>query len=93
METSPFYVIPIFSEHSLFPPSKQSLHNSQLLQKLSCQKPCWDEARLFSLVNEQVGSDVAVVSSSHTVIRGLVNLKEPYMKVKNRFSADYLETR
>ena len=28
---------------------------SQFLQKLSCQKPYWDQARLSSLVNKQVG--------------------------------------
>ena len=35
-----------------FPPSKQRLHKSQLLQKLSCQKPYWDQARLSSLVKK-----------------------------------------
>ena len=28
---------------------------SQFLQKPSCQKPYWDQARLSSLVNKQVG--------------------------------------
>ena len=35
-------------------PSKQMLHKLQFLQKLGCQKPCWDQARLSSLVNKQV---------------------------------------
>ena len=39
---------------SLFPPSKQRVHKSQFLQKLSCQKPYWDQARLSSLVNKPV---------------------------------------
>ena len=29
-----------------FPQSKQRLHKIQFLQKLGCQKPCWDQARL-----------------------------------------------
>ena len=65
-ETSPFYLIPIFSTYSLssrkamkknsnlFPPSKQRLHKSQFLQTLGCQKPYWDQARLSSLVNKPV---------------------------------------
>ena len=32
-------------------PSKQRLHNLRFLQKLGCQKPCWDSS---SLVNKQV---------------------------------------
>ena len=39
---------------SLVPPSQQRLHKLQFLQELSCQKLCWDQARLCSLVNEQV---------------------------------------
>ena len=39
---------------TLFPPSQQRLHKSQFLHKMSCQKPCWDQARLSSLVNKQV---------------------------------------
>ena len=34
--------------------SQQRLHKSQFLQKVGCQKPCWDQAGLFSLVNKQV---------------------------------------
>ena len=34
---------------------QQRLHKSTVLQKLGCQKPCWDQARLSSLVNKQVG--------------------------------------
>ena len=29
-----------------FPQSKQRLHKLRFLQKLGCQKPCWDQARL-----------------------------------------------
>ena len=65
VETSPFFILPSFSTHSLSsrkamkrsttlsPLSKQRLHKSQFLQKLSCQKPHWDQARLSSLVNKQ----------------------------------------
>ena len=34
--------------------SQQRLHKLQFLQKLGCQKPCWVQARLSSLVNKQV---------------------------------------
>ena len=45
-------------------PSKQRLNKLHFLQKLGCQKPCWDQARLSSLVNKQVGgiSDVSNVT-------------------------------
>ena len=33
---------------TLFPPSKQRLHKLCFLQKLGCQKPCGDQARLSS---------------------------------------------
>ena len=36
-------------------PSQKRLHKLSFLQKLGCQKPCWDQARLSSLVNKQVG--------------------------------------
>ena len=39
---------------NLVPPSQQRLHKQQVLQKLSHQKPYWDQARLSSLVNKQV---------------------------------------
>ena len=41
---------------NLFPSSKQRFHKSQFLQKLSCQKPYWDQPRLSSLVNKQVAT-------------------------------------
>ena len=39
-------------------PSQQSLHKLRFLQKLGCQKPCWDQARLSSVVNKQVAYNV-----------------------------------
>ena len=30
----------------IYLPSKQSFHRLRFLQKLGCQKPCWDQARL-----------------------------------------------
>ena len=33
--------------------TQQRLHKLKFLQKLSHQKPCWDHARLSSLVNKQ----------------------------------------
>ena len=38
--------------------SQQRLHKLRFLQKLGCQKSCWDQARLSSLVNKQVGRAV-----------------------------------
>ena len=35
-------------------PHKKRLHKLRFLQKLGCQKPCWDQVRLSSLVNKQV---------------------------------------
>ena len=35
-------------------PSEPRLHKLHFLQKLCCQKPCWDHARLSNLVNKQV---------------------------------------
>ena len=40
-----------------FPPSKQRVHKSHFLQKLSCQKPYWDKARLSSLVDKQAANN------------------------------------
>ena len=57
LETILLYTFPFLQESneaSLFPPSKQRVHKSQFLQKLSCQKPYWDQARLSSLVNKLV---------------------------------------
>ena len=39
---------------TLFLPSQQRLHKLGFLQKLGCQKPFWDQARLSSLINKQV---------------------------------------
>ena len=40
-------------------------------RRLSCQKPCWDQARLSSLVNKQVGWGSAASSCRlHGVTRG-----------------------
>ena len=64
VETSPFFILPIFSTFPClqesnavnhhFSLSKQWLPKSQFLQKLSCQKPYWEQARLSSLVYKQV---------------------------------------
>ena len=37
---------------ALVPSSQQMLHTLRFLQKLGCQKPCWDLARLSSLVKK-----------------------------------------
>ena len=63
VKTSPSFILSSFSTlfsskkamHRKKKQSKQRLHKSQFLQKLSCQKPYWDQARLSSLVNKQVG--------------------------------------
>ena len=36
-------------------PSQQMFHKLGFVQKLGCQKPCWDQARLSSLLNKQSG--------------------------------------
>ena len=45
---------------TLVPQSQQRLHNLQFLQKVGVQKLCWDQARLSSLVNKQVGPPEAL---------------------------------
>ena len=42
-------------KHTLVSQSKQRHHKLHFLQKLGGQKPCWEQARLSSLVNKQVG--------------------------------------
>ena len=60
-------------------PSQQRLHELCFLQKMGCQKPCWDQARLSSLVNKQVeaggagekgGGQVAGDDNSNTWEKG-----------------------
>ena len=47
-----FLVLPLSSRKAVkssttkLPPSKQRLHKLCFLQKLGCQNPCWDQARL-----------------------------------------------
>ena len=67
VDTSTSFILTIFSTHSLssrnamkksptlFPLSQQRLHKLRVLKKLGCQKPCWAQAILSSLVNKQVG--------------------------------------
>ena len=69
-QQSQFFILPSFFTLSLsprksmqrsttlFPPSKQRLHKSLFLQKLSFPKRYWDQARLSSLVNKQVVSSL-----------------------------------
>ena len=45
---------------SKFPYPKKGLINPRFLQKLDCHKPCWDQARLSSLVNKQVDTKPGV---------------------------------
>ena len=52
-------------------PSQQRLHKLCFLQKLGSQKPCWDQARLSSLVDKQVGPTLTVPLS----YTGLINLQ------------------
>ena len=48
-----FLIVPLSSRKAVkrstiqFPPKKQRLHKLCFLQKLGCQKPCWDQARLL----------------------------------------------
>ena len=55
MDLSPlllFSIQPKQRTPTLVLPSIQRLHELRFLQKLGCQKPCWDHARLSSLVNQ-----------------------------------------
>ena len=52
--TSPFIQKTKQRSPTLVPQSQQRFHKLQFLQNLSCQKFCWDQARLSSLVNKQV---------------------------------------
>ena len=50
---SSFPILPFSSMNAVktstiqFPPKKQRLHKLRFLQKLGCQKPCWDQATLL----------------------------------------------
>ena len=52
----PFHFLQAAMQRSptLVSPSQQRLLKSQFLRKRRCQKPCWDQPRLSSLVNKQV---------------------------------------
>ena len=58
--SSSFSILPLSPRKAVkeatayFPQKKLRLHKSRFLQKLGCQKPGWDQARLSSLVNKQV---------------------------------------
>ena len=52
------YIFPFPQEKNAEKPhprslSQQRVHKSQFLQKLSCQKLCWDQTWLSSLINKQ----------------------------------------
>ena len=49
-----FFIQAMLRFSTLVLPSKQRLHNLRILPKVGFQKPCWDQARLSSLVNKQV---------------------------------------
>ena len=56
------------------------LHKSNFLQKLSCQKPYWDHARLSSLVNKQA------VNNQHLSLqyqRDLMLIKVYFSQLRN----------
>ena len=56
MDLSPLFFFSIAAmqrNFTLVVQSKQSLLKLRFLQKLGCQKPCWDQ-NLSSLVNKQV---------------------------------------
>ena len=52
-------------------PSQQRLNKLCFLQKLACQKPCWDQARLSSLVNKQVGPHVHLAPCTWQAVQRL----------------------
>ena len=65
LEMMAFYKLSLSSrqarQHSptLVPHHNKGFINLQFLQELSCQKPCWDQARLSSLVNKQGGCSLS----------------------------------
>ena len=62
VSTFPFFYMQAMQRNlTLVLPSQQRLHKLHFLQKLGSQKPSWDQARLFSLVNKQVEVNGAVV--------------------------------
>ena len=56
ISTFPFLHASNSEKLHLLLPSQQRLHKLRFLQKLGCQKPCWDQATLSSIVNKQVAS-------------------------------------
>ena len=51
----PFSLQTMQRNPTLVLPSQHRLHKLRFVQKLDCQKPCLDLARISSLVNKQVG--------------------------------------
>ena len=72
---------------TLFPLQYQRHHKFQFLQKLSCQKPYWDQGRLSSLVNKQVA--VLAVLCSRTLPLGGIQARyfPPPQKLKEIHSS------
>ena len=67
MDYSPFFSFSMQAmqkKSTLVPPSQQRLHKSRFLQKLGCQKPCWDQAKPSSLVNKQVVPAPALLATA-----------------------------
>ena len=58
--------------NNYFPNKNQRLHISQFLQKLSGQKPVWDQARLPSLVKKQVAVETAVEAAVEAAGEGVI---------------------
>ena len=53
---------------NLLLPSQQRLYKLPFLKKLGCQTPCWDQARLSSLVNKQADCTLHTLHCTlHTV--------------------------
>ena len=72
--TFPFLYASDAEKIHLLHPSQQRLHKLRFLQKLGCQKPCWDQARLSSLVNKQVAIGIGSLGWA----KGRVKKKENY---------------
>ena len=74
MDLSPLFLLSMQTMQTtptIFVPSQQRLHKLRYLQKLGCQKPCWDQARLSesSLVNKQVVRQGAEMYKDHISLR------------------------
>ena len=69
ISTFPFLHASNFEKFHLLLPSQQMFHKLCSLKKPGCQKPCWDQPRLSSMVNKQVGQNGLSGITTNTFIQ------------------------